>query len=408
MDQIEGPRAAAPEETGELHRLITDVFGTSDMPGGQVPDEYPLIFRDKDPESRRVICVDGKIVSYVGLHIRNAVFFGCEVKVASVGGVCTHPAYRGRGLATILMNHCESFMQDAGVDLVIVSGERGLYRRLEYELAGSVSVYRIPADTEPDNGGYTIRDATEADIGEMVRLYQRLPVRFHRPLEDFQVAVRAIWIDRVIDQRHALVAERDGSLQAYLTYTVHDSDNESGAPDPTATVGEPSFPLEEESIGSVSVGNRIANEFAGGAGAVLALARAAAGRAGAPHFDLSVAGAYRQLLSECAGHGYPRHVTHQPGTFKLLAPSRFLDAIKPLIIERAGADIADRLAISITDGTYLLELDNQHYRIGRNAGLLELIFEPGLRAEIGPNGRLGEAVSACFPLPMIWTGLNFV
>ena len=378
------------------------------MPADQVPDEYPLIFRDKDAESRQVICVDGKIVSYVGLHIRTAVFFGCEVKVGSVGGVCTHPAYRGRGLATILMNHCESFMQHAGVDLVIVSGERGLYRRLEYELAGSVSVYRIPADTGPDNGGYTIRDATEADLSQMARLYQQLPARFRRPPEDFQIAVGAIWMDRVIDQRHALVAERDGALQAYLTYTVDDSANESGAPDPTATVGEPSFPLEEESIGSVSVGNRIANEFAGSAGAVLPLARAAARRAGAPHFDLSVAGAYRELLIECDRQHYPRHTTHQPGTFKLLSPSTFLAAIKPLLIERAGEEVADRLAISIKDGIYLLEIDDQRYRIGRDADLLELVFEPGLETGSGPDGRLGEAVAACFPLPMVWAGLNFV
>ena len=72
--------------------------------------------------NRRVICVHGKIVSYVGLHIRTAVFFGCEITVGSVGGVCTHPAYRGRGLASVLMNHCESFMRDAGVDLVMAKG----------------------------------------------------------------------------------------------------------------------------------------------------------------------------------------------------------------------------------------------------------------------------------------------
>ena len=383
MTGIEGPRAIAPDETGELHRLITDVFGSTDMPADQVPDEYPLIFRDKDPESRRVICVDGKIVSYVGLHIRPAVFFGCEVKVGSVGGVCTHPAYRGRGLATILMNHCESFMRGAGVDLVIVSGERGLYRRLEYELAGRVSVYQIPANAGSGNGGCTIRDATEADLGEMARLYQRLPVRFRRPFEDFRIAVGAIWMDRVIDQRHALVAERNGALEAYLTYTQADS-------------------------GDAAVSTQIANEFAGGVGAILALARAAAGRAGASHFDLSVGGAYRDLLDECHIRGYPYRTAHQPGTFKLLAPSRFLAAIRPLVGERAGKYAADRLAISGTNGTYYLELDDQRYRIGRDADLLELLFEPGLEAGSGPDGPLGQAVAACFPLPMVWTGLNFV
>ena len=408
MDGVEGPRAATRDETDELHRLVTDVFGSSEMPGEQVPNEYPLIFRDKDEECRRVICVDGKIVSYVGLHIRTAVFFGCEITVGSVGGVCTHPAYRGRGLASVLMNHCESFMRDAGVDLVIVSGERGLYRRLEYELAGSVNVYRVPADSGPNTHDYIVREATEADIGEMARLYQQLPVRFRRPLEDFRIAVDAIWIERMIDQRGALVAERDGRLAAYLTYTVDDSGGETGASDQTVTRAQPSFPRKRESSVKVSVSNRIANEFAGGAGAVLALARAAGRRAGASHFDLTVPGAYRELLSECDRQGYSRKTGHQPGTFKLLEPSRFLAGIKPLLLERAVEAIAGRLAISNTDGTYLLHLDDERYRIGRDAGLLELIFEPGLKAGSGPDGRLGEAVAACFPLPMVWTGLNFV
>ena len=384
VDGIDGPRAATPDETDELHQLVTDVFGTGDMPGDQVPNEYPLIFRDRDDECRRVICVDGKIVSYVGLHIRTAIFFGCEITVGSVGGVCTHPAYRGRGLASILMNHCESYMRDAGVDLVIVSGERGLYRRLEYELAGTVSAYRIPVEAGPSNRGYVIREATEADIGEMARLYQRLPVRFRRPLEDFRIAAGAIWMDRMIDERHALVAERDGALEAYLTYTRDDSG-------PGGTVS-----------------NRIANEFAGAAGSILALARAAARRAAASHFDLSVAGAYRELLSECDRQGYSRKTGHQPGTFKLLEPSRFLAGIKPLLCERADEDIASRLTIWKTDGNYLLHLDDERYQIGRDAGLLELVFEPGVSAGSGPDGRLGEAVAACFPLPMVWTGLNFV
>lgn len=45
---------------------------------------------------------------------------------------------------------------------------------------------------------------------------------------------------------------------------------------------------------------------------------------------------------------------------------------------------------------------------GRDADLLAMIFEPGLPSGTGPKGQLGETVAACFPLPMVWTGINFV
>jgi hypothetical protein len=80
---MDGPRPALPDETDALYRLVTDVFGSREMPTDQVPNEYPLIFRDTDGECRRIICIDGKPVAYVGIHVRTAIFFGCEITVGS-------------------------------------------------------------------------------------------------------------------------------------------------------------------------------------------------------------------------------------------------------------------------------------------------------------------------------------
>ena len=384
MDAIDGPRAAMPGETDAINRLVTDIFGTSDMAADQVTNEYPLIFRDPNDESRRIICIEGKPVAYVGIHFRSAIFFGCEISVGSIGGVCTDENYRNRGLASILMNDAESLMRTAGVDLVIVSGERGLYRRLNYEFAGSVRTYRIPPASTSTSSGNVVRAATEKDLPELARLYQQLPVRFRRSREDFRIAMGAIWMDRKIDDRQALVMERSGVLDSYLTYT------------------------RDHSAAEVVVSNGIANEIAGSAAAILALANEVAQRAGAAHFSLAVGGAYGELIRECDRRGYPCEIGPQPGTFKLFDTSTFLAKMKPYLIGRADEDSVRRLIISSMDGIHFLGDGNERYRIGRDADLLAMIFEPGLPSGTGPKGRLGETVAACLPLPMVWTGLNFV
>lgn len=72
-----------PGEIPAVNRLATDVFSSKRAPANQVPIEYPLIFQDPNLENRRGIFINGKPVSYVEIHIRQATFFGCEIRVGS-------------------------------------------------------------------------------------------------------------------------------------------------------------------------------------------------------------------------------------------------------------------------------------------------------------------------------------
>ena len=47
-------------------------------------------------------------------------------------------------------------------------------------------------------------------------------------------------------------------------------------------------------------------------------------------------------------------------------------------------------------------------RIGRNAELMRLIFDSDPGEATAPNGPMGEAFLRRFPIPMVWTGINFV
>ena len=106
-----------------------------------------------------------------------------------MGSVCTYEEDRDKGLATLLMHDAERHMRREGVDLVIVSGGRGLYRRMKYELAGLVRHYQVSAGEVPQ--GLSWREADDSDVGALAQIYARKPVRFRRPLEDFAATLSA-------------------------------------------------------------------------------------------------------------------------------------------------------------------------------------------------------------------------
>ena len=384
---MEGPRAAHRTETDGIYRLVTDVFGSREMRATQLPEEYPLIFGEADTECRRVITVDGVPVAYLGIHIRPAMFYGCQIVVGSIGGVCTAHKHRHNGYASMLVNDAESVMTEAGVDLVIVSGERGLYRRLDYELGGLVTYWRIPARRH-EEACFSIRDATRDDLVRLSHLYQESPVRFRRPMRDFEMGMAATFMDRELDRRQALVAENDGKLHAYLTYTTAEG--------------------QEGSEAVVSQG--IANEFAGSALAVIEMGQAAANRAGALEFTLAVSLAHRELRAECQRRGYSSDTRHQPGTFKLLNPPSFFMKLRPYMAERDAQGSVDRLSVCTDDSAHVLQLDQETLQLDSMAELVGLVFgfgaEPPTSAK--PAGELSDLLSACFPLPMLWPGLNYV
>jgi GNAT superfamily N-acetyltransferase len=63
----------------------------------------------------------GRLVSYVGVVLRDALLDGRPVRVGGIGGVKTHPAARRRGLAGIGMRRAiELFHGEPGVDFALL------------------------------------------------------------------------------------------------------------------------------------------------------------------------------------------------------------------------------------------------------------------------------------------------
>src|SRR5579862_8267342 len=120
---MDGPRAVRLDEMDALRKLTDVVF----RPG--MPEQYPQLFNNENLDNLRV-CFDGSTcVSHVGMTQRNASLMGCTIRVCCIGSVATHPDYRNQGLASACFESAVEKAYADGVDVMIVSGGRGLYTR---------------------------------------------------------------------------------------------------------------------------------------------------------------------------------------------------------------------------------------------------------------------------------------
>ena len=96
---------------------------------------------------------EGALVSYVGVHLRDATCTGRPVRIGGVGGVKTHPSTRGRGLASLAIRRAvEFFSQQPNVDFALLVCEPrllGYYERLGWrEFDGQLRIWQhgMPTD----------------------------------------------------------------------------------------------------------------------------------------------------------------------------------------------------------------------------------------------------------------------
>ena len=373
------PRGATAADAEPLGFLASTVFRGEGSPSDAMPSEFPLLYAESNLPNFRIICYESKPVSGVGIHITDALCLGHTFRIGSVGSVCTYSAHRGKGLATMLMFDAESHMRRADVDLVIVSGGRGLYRRINYEPAGLEKHYAVPAEISPPR--MTWREAADSDVYVLASIYSRKPVRFRRSLDDFKSTLAAFRFQARAGPGRTVIAKTDGRVVAYLSALVRRRDD-TKALETSETGGDPR--------------------------SVVNLAAALAADEGVKSFDLAVPGAHEDLSIVCGRRGFSEIERPASGTFKLLDPAGFVDKMRPLIAERAGTQFAKSLEVGNLAGGGSFRLNGERLDVSKEAELLRLIFEPGWRTEELDSGQLGALMGAAFPLPMIMPGFNFI
>ena len=119
-----------------------------------------------------VICWDtaGAALCYVGVVLREARWNDRAVRVSGIGGVKTHPAFRGRGFATTAILRALDFFREQGdVDFGLLVCEPGLvpfYERLGWR--------RFPGDL--------FVTQKQATVPFTFNLPRTMPIRLQEPL----------------------------------------------------------------------------------------------------------------------------------------------------------------------------------------------------------------------------------
>ncbi len=190
MPEFDGPRPLRREEWPAAQRLERLCFAGV---LGETDDGDETSYTPPKRGGWQVIAHRGEPVSLIGTFHSRVSVYGSPLRVGSIGGVCTHPEYRGHGLASRLLDYCTRRLTAEGARLLLISGTRGLYTR-----AGNVTAQDFEYITlrpgQPFNtlgaqvqqgAGISIRPATAADAALCARLYQAEPVHFVRRVTKF-------------------------------------------------------------------------------------------------------------------------------------------------------------------------------------------------------------------------------
>jgi len=191
---LDGPRRIFRHElrAADLLSQICFNFGgeipPDDETGEPSSDEEALY---KEAGKTYVIAMDGQPVSQICTFQERIHALDGVIRAGCIGGVCTHPNYRGYGLATKLMDFCARKLVEGGARIMLISGGRGLYTRLGNVPVGKYANFILrPGQNIGSRQDITLRTITGMGVDTASRLFGSLyaaePVRYERKLEDFR------------------------------------------------------------------------------------------------------------------------------------------------------------------------------------------------------------------------------
>lgn len=221
---MEGPRPIKLEELDSAIDLSNNVFRINLGRKPTMQYEFPHLYSPQNVNNI-IAFVDGdKVISMMAMYYSDILLYGCKLKVSCLGSVCTDPSYRGKGIATKILKKCEEKMENDGIDVCIISGERGLYVNNGYKKIGTVYHRSFKRDENLNNINNDIKEINVLDdnsIKILYEVYKKVPIRFIRNLDVFKTLLKAASYSNVIKgKQKVFVSFRNGIPISYVIYSL--------------------------------------------------------------------------------------------------------------------------------------------------------------------------------------------
>lgn len=383
---MEGPRGTRKEEFDQVLELVNYVFRQSNNQPPNMGEWHSLLFNYDNLDKMRIIVEDNKPVSHIGISESEITVYGCRTKMGSIGSVCTHPEYRGRGFATRLLEDCTRKLNEDEADIMLVSGERGLYKRAGCVEAGRVHNFRISQDDleKFDRQDIEVFPYEERNLADIIAIYQKEPVRFYRSLEDLRKVLKS---GAAMDRKaEILMVRMDDNFLGYLVVQV---------------------PAEVKK-GEKRIGNVV--EYAGVRRAIADAIRPVFNRYDFQQISLNIPFHDVEFIYTFKQKGFESTIGNIPGTIKIINFPRLMDRFHPYVGERLGKKKRDSITFAQEDDRFTIYFGQEQFNTdGRS--LVQIVFgtyDGKQRETITREGGMSKVLRDIFPLPFVWPGLNFV
>ncbi len=325
-------KKASAQDIPELARLADEVFRTKVVPGEGMAREFPTVFSESNSSNLYFAEADGRPVSMIGLMPKTIHVFGHAVSAVLMGAVCTLSEYRGQGLASRLL---EEVLTDwKNVSLLIISGDRDLYRRIGSVPFGRLRALSISSKSlhlPPDD--VVIRSISDDEIPKMCQIYGLESCRFHRTADEMKKLIEGWrWASRFDGPGPLAIlgAYRHGVMEAYIVARggVHD--------------GHPTI---------------YEVEWAGSRNRLLALAEGLL-----KHFsaeEVSVIGPWedREFRDLAENEGVSDRWVPNSGTLRLMNPERLTQEFEPWLEEQHGVQLRIQEQRWADSATWTIEME---------------------------------------------------
>ncbi|WP_054975860.1 GNAT family N-acetyltransferase [Paenibacillus sp. A3] len=376
-------RLVRPDEMAEAVTLSDSIF--RDAQQISMKPAFPDVFSTALGQSYGAF-ENGKLVSFMGLVPVTIRIGKAALATYQLGSVGTDPDARGKGYASLILHRIFEHIDMAGASLLLISGGRSLYTRVNCLPFGVVRRYTVDAaaaqalQSRYASEGVRVRDLKPTDWLYLRELAGARLARFEHSVTDLANLVHNEALVSCIKMKHrVLVAERDGKPAAFLVAAV------------------PNPPLVPKRIPFLI-------EAAGDGPAIALLAAHALKRLELEQIQLPVSVHESDWLE--ALEPVPYQEEPNQGTVYVVRPERLIEQLRPYWEEAAQGRHEALRVQSAGDGRVKLEYDGLSAELDPQA-FISLVF--GGDEGMAEHSALRNSLKELFPVPFPFTaGLNYV
>jgi GNAT superfamily N-acetyltransferase len=370
------------ERAAELRRSVFFPYEKSFEDGFRT---WPISLSEEYARNTIAMFHDGVPVSAVSWVTRDFITLGHGLRMGFIGGVCTHPKHRNKGLASTLLSACINRLRDDGADFVYISGARPLYYKSGANHVGCFKSFKLHAAKRHNTKLFPVnlRDATIDDAVLLASLYQREPTRFVRPILDYLLTLRHGYCSGKACTFHLI--EADGEPVGYLI-----------------------------SAGSVETRWRAAEqvlEFCGERNLVLSALLSLASDLPSDHELYVEVHRADPLCTRLSSLGFSGELTTTSGTFKALNFCQTMRKLLPYFESQMPHELFKKIECNDCGQRYTVYSAEGSLEIDGETNMLWALLgaPPEQEAQnLKAHGKMQSLVESCLPLPIPSLYLNMI